>query len=88
MSSVETRRAALAGRLGIAPEELQVAAADEGCTRFQLQPGGCYWVYSPEEEKLAFKEYVPDVPLLGQIHDAQGRPYNVYLVVERIASAC
>ncbi|HVX13592.1 MAG TPA: hypothetical protein VHC22_20580 [Pirellulales bacterium] len=87
MSCVEKRRAALADRLGVAPDELEAAAGEEGCTRFQLQPGGYYWVYSSEEEKVAFKEHVPDVPHLGQIYDVEGKSYNVYLVVERTPSS-
>ena len=83
MSTVETRRAALAGRLGVAPDELQIAAEEGAGTRFELQPGGYYWVYSPDEEKQAFKTRVPEVPFVGQISDAEGKTYNVYLAVER-----
>ncbi|HVA50669.1 MAG TPA: hypothetical protein VNH11_30260 [Pirellulales bacterium] len=82
MNSIDKRRAALAGRLGIGPEELDVPAdaAGEGIA-FQLLPGGLYWVYSPDEEKQAFKSRVPDVPFLSQIRDDEGQSYNVYLAV-------
>jgi len=83
MSTVEKRRKALAKRLAIEPEELQ-AVAEAGATgvRFQLQPGGYYAVYSPDEEKLVFKARVPHVPFLSQIADDEGKTYNVYLSVE------
>lgn len=84
MRSVEKRRAALAERLGVEISALQVPAeAVADGTAFQLLPGGVYWVYSPDEEKLAFKTRVPDMPLLSQIHDDEGKTYNVYLSVDR-----
>lgn len=83
MNTVELRQAALAKRLGVSACELE-PLVDEGVgTRFQLQPGGFYQVYSSEEEKAAFKRRVPDVPFVGQMHDADGKTYNVYLAVER-----
>jgi hypothetical protein len=83
MGTIEKRRVALAGRLGVVPDELQEVAGEGTGTRFQLQPGGCYWVYSPDEEKQAFKTRVPDVPFLGQIRDVEGKSYNVFLEVDR-----
>jgi hypothetical protein len=81
MSTIETRRVALATRLRVAPDDLQVAAEEGIGTRFELQPGGYYCVYSPDEEKQAFKTRVPDVPFVDQIRDGDGKTYNVYLAV-------
>jgi hypothetical protein len=88
MSTIEPRRQALARRLGIDTQELETVS-QEGVlgARFQHQPGGFYVVYSPDEEKQAFKTRVPDVPFLSQIRDEEGRAYNVYLAVERAAFA-
>lgn len=82
MNSVEKRRAALANRLGVSADDLEVPAdvAADG-TAFQLLAGGVYWVYSPDEEKQAFETRLPDVPLLAQICDDQGQTYNVYLSI-------
>lgn len=82
--NVEQRRIALADRLGVAPAELKAAALQGAGSKFELQPGGYYWVLSNDEEKQAFKTRVPDVPLLGQIRDADGKAYNVFLEVERV----
>lgn len=87
MNTVELRQAALAKRLGIAAGELEPLAHEGSGTRFQLQPGGCYHIYSSDEEKQAFTRRVPDVPFVGQIRDTEGKAYNVYLAVEPIASS-
>lgn len=82
MTTVEKRREALAKRLGIEPAELQALGEGEAGVRFQLQPGGYYAVYSPDEEKQLFKIRVPHLPFLSQISDDDGKTYNVYLSVE------
>ena len=86
MNTVEQRRIALANRLGVAPDELHVGETQGEGARFQLQPGGYYWVMSREEEKQAFKTRVPDAPFLGQVRDANGKSYNVFLEVERVGT--
>ena len=84
MNSIEKRRVALAERLGVPAADLQepAGAASDG-TAFELMPGGIYQVYSPDDEKQAFKARVPDVPFLAQIRDCEGQTYNVYLSVGR-----
>ena len=86
MNTVEIRQLALAKRLGVEPDELQ-RLPDDGSVgmRFELQPGGYYWVYSSDEEKQAFKTRVPDLPFLSQIRDDGDKTYNVYLAV---AASC
>ncbi|HEX7377980.1 MAG TPA: hypothetical protein VF278_12745 [Pirellulales bacterium] len=87
MNAVERRQAALAKRLGVTTGELEPLAAEAPGARFQLQPGGFYQVYSSDEEKQVFAKQVPDVPFIGQIRDTEGKAYNVYLAVERGATA-
>ena len=82
MDTSEMRRSALAKRLRVAPDDLQPAPQEGIGSRFELQPGGCYCVYSPDEEKQVFKTRVPDVPFVDQIRDIDGKTYNVYLAVE------
>ncbi|HET6884137.1 MAG TPA: hypothetical protein VFI31_28540 [Pirellulales bacterium] len=82
MDSSEMRRAALAKRLRVAPDDLRPGPQEGIGSRFELQPGGYYCVYSPDEEKQAFKTRVPDVPFVDQIRDGDGKTYNVYLAVE------
>lgn len=86
MDTIEIRRAALAERLAIKPEELEPLPVEGVGSRFQLLPGGFYHVFSLDEEKQAFKTRVPDVPFVDQVRDAEGRSYNVYLVVGRSIS--
>lgn len=81
--NTEQRRTALAKRLGVTADELQPLAEEGFGTRFELQPGGFYHVYSSDEEKQAFKKRVPDVPFVDQIRDVEGKTYNVYLAVAR-----
>lgn len=83
MNQIEVRRAALARRLGVAEDQLQPLAEEGVGSRFELQPGGFYQVYSSDEEKQAFKTRVPDVPFVDQIRGTDGNSYNVYLKVER-----
>ena len=88
MSTIELRQQALARRLGIDTQELETLSQQgEFGVRFQHQPGGFYAVYSLDEEKQAFKSRVPEVPFMSQIRDDEGRAYNVYLSVERVAFA-
>jgi hypothetical protein len=89
MNTLDKRRTALANRLGVDENELKTPPDEENRVgaRFELQPGGYYWVYSPDEERQAFKARVPDVPFLSQIQDDDGKMYNVYLAVERCRPA-
>lgn len=87
MNQIEIRRAALAKRLGVTEDELKPLTEEGIGSRFELQPGGFYHVYSSEEEKQAFKTRVPDVPFVDQIRGSDGNTYNIYLAVERFGSA-